>query len=354
MTILQNLADHSFSPIVNLYSLSLRGCAILNISDLAFSGLQSLRVLDLSANSLNSVPTLQLRPLERLESLSLGKNYLTSLPRGSFTGLRKLRSLDLSDCPQLRSLEDGALANTDSLTSLSLSGCPELSLQPGVLLSLSQLTDLHLTDLGWKSVERDLVQWESLQTLDLSYNPLDCSCGLDWLREVMISVSNTSRAVCHSPARLAGRDLRTVRGEELTCGGGGPVYQSLVAGLCVLAGLATALLLVSLLHCHKKVSRVWRCYRQCQPCCPSDTCDKTDIRQTFSDNLYYTDRSSSFVSLPPADRTSQYPELYYPSTAVSPDKYYSSNTKSTLCEDDYFLSLSKDRKTFKPIRVCEL
>ena len=55
-----------------------------------------------------------------------------------------------------------------------------------------------------------------------------------------------------------------------------------------------------------------------------------------------------------ADRTSQYPELYYPSTAVSPDKYYSSNTKSTLCEDDYFLSLSKDRKTFKPIRVCEL
>ena len=35
--------------------------------------------------------------------------------------------------------------------------------------------------------------------------------------------------------------------------------------------------------------------------------------------------------------------------------YYPTNTKSTYySEDDYFLSLSKDRKTFKPIRVCEL
>ena len=53
-----------------------------------------------------------------------------------------------------------------------------------------------------------------------------------------------------------------------------------------------------------------------------------------TDNLYYTtDRSV-------ADKLT---ELYYPSS-----------TKSTYCEDDYFLSLSKDRKTFKPIRVCEL
>ena len=48
-----------------------------------------------------------------------------------------------------------------------------------------------------------------------------------------------------------------------------------------------------------------------------------------------------------------------PSLPTLPDKlgsglYYPSSTKSSYCEDDYFLSLSKDRKTFKPIRVCEL
>jgi hypothetical protein len=34
--------------------------------------------------------------------------------------------------------------------------------------------------------------------------------------------------------------------------------------------------------------------------------------------------------------------------------YYPSSTKSTYCEEDYFLTLSGDRKTFKPIRVCEI
>ena len=34
--------------------------------------------------------------------------------------------------------------------------------------------------------------------------------------------------------------------------------------------------------------------------------------------------------------------------------YYPSSTKSTYCEEDYFLTLSNDRKTFKPIRVCEI
>ena len=55
---------------------------------------------------------------------------------------------------------------------------------------------------------------------------------------------------------------------------------------------------------------------------------------------------------------SQGPGHPLPSLPTLPDKlsglYYPSSTKSSYCEDDYFLSLSKDRKTFKPIRVCEL
>ena len=341
---------------MNLYSLSLRGCGLVNISSQAFTGLESLRVLSLSANSLALVPTVQLAGLERLESLALANNYFQSLPRRAFRGLRKLRSLDLSDCSQLEEVEEAALEDTDSLASLSLSGCEKLSLQPGALLSLSQLSELRLADLGWSSVARDLAQWENIQVLDLAYNPLDCSCRLAWLRDVMVSTTNTSRASCHSPPDLSGRDLRTVAVTQMSCGADGPVQQTLVAAVCVVAAVATALLLVSIVHCHKKVRTVWRWYRQCQPCqpcCPSDSCDKRDIRQSISDNLYYTERS--LVSLPPTDRASlQYPELYYPSTSISPDKYYPSSTKSTVCEDDYFLSLSKDRKTFKPIRVCEL
>ena len=356
---LQSLSDHSFSPIVSLYSLDLEGNAILNISRLAFSGLESVRVLSLAANSLNQVPTSQLANMERLEELRLANNYFSSLPSRAFRGLRKLRSLDLSDCPELRSVSSTALADNDNLARLSLSGCREvqLSLQPGALLSLSQLTNLQLADLAWRTVERDLVQWDKIQVVDLGYNPLHCSCDLAWLRDVLASATNISRATCHSPTELAGLELREVARSDLRCGGqggGGAVYHSLVAGLCVLAALTSALVLVAVVHCQKKVCRLWRCYRQCCPSWPSDHCDNKlsgEQRQSLSDTLYYTDRS--LVSLPG--------ELYYHSqpplpASISPDQYqfYQSATKSTVCEDDYFLSLSKDRKTFKPIRVCEL
>ena len=202
-----------------------------------------------------------------------------------------------------------------------------------------------------------------LQVVDLSYNPLHCSCDLAWLRETLLSAQNSSRATCASPSELSGLELRSVLRSQLRCGGeGGAVYHSLLAGLCVVAALGSALVLVVLLHCQRKVCRLWRCYRQCQPCqpcCPSDNstvCDKfgSDQRQSLAETLYYTDRSrvsGVSVSLPP--------ELYFaPASSISPDQYsqsyYPSATKSTVCEDDYFLSLSKDRKTFKPIRVCEL
>ena len=79
------------------------------------------------------------------------------------------------------------------------------------------------------------------------------------------------------------------------------------------------------------------CHSTCDKYCPSMDRDSEDSRTEFgTDNLYYIDRSMPGLH-------EKLTELYYPSS-----------TKSTYCEDDYFLSLSKDRTTFKPIRVCEL
>ena len=66
-----------------------------------------------------------------------------------------------------------------------------MRLAPGALASLSQLTSLHLADLDWRTVDRELVQWAGLQTLDLAYNPLECDCHLAWLREVIRVRTNT-------------------------------------------------------------------------------------------------------------------------------------------------------------------
>ena len=139
----------------------------------------------MSANSLDEVPTSQLQHLERLEELSLGKNFFPRLPDHAFRGLRKLRVLDLSECPELAEVTSLALASNPDLSSVTLTGSRAVRLAPGALASLSQLTSVHLADLNWRTVDRELVQWTGLEVLDLGYNPLECDCNLAWLRDVI-------------------------------------------------------------------------------------------------------------------------------------------------------------------------
>jgi len=339
---IKNLPDSSFSSIINLYTLDLHGCSIANISMKAFQGLETLRVLKLSANTLDKVPTLQLQNLERLEELSLGKNYIETIPDRAFQGLRKLRVLDLSESYNLAVVSSLAFQDNSNIGVLSLSGCRKVKIEKGSLLSLNELTTLHLSDLGWTYIDRELVHWQTINLLDLSYNPLVCDCQTGWLREVLARISNTSRAVCDKPEHLAGRDVRNIPPSELRCGGSVSEDQRVIAGVCVFAGTATALLIVVVVHCQKKVCGLSSCDKQghtsaCDKYCPTMDRDSEDSRtESGTDNLYYTDRSMPGLH-------EKLNELYYPSS-----------TKSTYCEDDYFLSLSKDRKTFKPIRVCEL
>ena len=336
----QNLPENSFSPIINLYSLDLHGCSILNISIKAFHGLETLRVLQLSENSLNKVPTLQLQNLERLEELSLGKNYIETIPDQAFRGLRKLRVLDLSESYNLAFVSSKAFQDNSNVKLLSLSGCRNIKVARGSLLSLHELKTLHLSDLGWSYIDKELVQWHNIHLVDLSYNPLVCDCQVGWLREVLAKGNNASRAVCEKPDNLAGREIRNIPAAQLRCGGSVSDDQTVIAGVCVFAGVSTALLIVMAVHCHKKMCDIASCDKQCQDTscdkyCPS--MDSQDTRtESGTDNLYYTDRSMPGLH-------EKLTELYYPSS-----------TKSSYCEDDYFLSLSKDRTTFKPIRVCEL
>ena len=291
------------------------------------SGLKSLRVLDLSANRLEIFPTTQLQVLERLQNLSLGRNSFTMIGDTAFLGLNKLRVLDLSDSPNLSSVSQLAFHANTRLFSLNLSGCRKINLAGKCFVSLPELKSLHLSDLGWSYVAKDLAHWDNINLLDLSYNPLVCDCQMRWLSKVL---TNKSRAVCHHPDELAGRQVKDLHPSELWCGGNFREEEMVIAVFCVTAGLLTALVIVSTVHCHKRLWYIISC----------DNLKESESEELSAeegtDNLYYTDRA-----IPPLhDKLTQ---LYYPS-----------NTKSTLCEADYFLSLSKDRTTFKPIRVCEL
>jgi len=362
---IKSLPPRAFAPITNLYSLDLHDCRISNISIVAFHGLESLRLLRLSGNALVVTPSSQLSGLERLEELSMGSNYIEVLGDRGFPGLRKLRALDLSNSPRLNLVSAQAFQDLSNLAWLSLSGSPSLSLQSGALLPLTGLRTAHLADLGWTRIDRDLVQWQNLHTLDLASNPLHCDCQLAWLRDVLIAAGNTSKAECATPASLNGKAVQHLPLGHLRCGTRASGEQTLLAGVCVLAGLVTALAIVAAVHCQRRICLSWPpcAGSRASPCCETDSCEKYRGGALTSPRGSPLEQGLEYGGVPGLEGGLQYPSPAQESIYCGgggggrgrgDELYYPSSTKSTYCEEDYFLTLSNDRKTFKPIRVCEI
>ena len=299
----EHIAEAAFAPIVNLYLLDLHGGSVHNISAGAFRGLETLRVLRLSGNALDAVPRQPLEGLERLEELALGRNYIENIAAADLSGLRKLRWLDLSHSRNLATISAAAFAadsSSSTLSWLSLSGCRELA-AAGSILSLASLTGLrtvHLADMGWRTVPRDLLAWAALEAVDLGQNPLNCDCEAGWLHQLLVRTernsSSTSNgrssssgaaaiATCAEPAALAGQPLVAIPLSSLECsdsggsgpnGRGGPHHQpeqAVLAAICVAAGLATGLTVLAVVHCHRKAwwGRLELCSRpgpRCEAC----------------------------------------------------------------------------------------
>lgn len=365
----EHIPEEAFRPIANLYLLDLHGGSVHNISAGGFHGLETLRVLRLSGNALDAVPSRQLEGLERLEELSLGRNYIETIGKADFAGLRKLRLLDVSHSRNLAALSAAAFPDTSALSWLSLTGCRELVTQLAAadtspLAGLTGLRTVHMADMGWRTVPRGLLAWPGLEVVDLGQNPLRCDCDAGWLQQLLLRTERNGSsnslggprgggggsgggaatlATCAEPASLAGQSLTTVSPSALECssedgggggGGDGGSYgghpeQAVLAAVCVAAGLATGLSVLAVVHCHRKAWRLELCRPRCEAC------------QQFPQIQEEVEHGNT---------------LYYAATPglQNLDLYYPSSTKSTYCDDDYFLSLSKDKKTFKPIRVCEL
>ncbi len=130
-------------------------------SDINFLQLRSLRSLDLQSVDLHSMPYASLEQLGHLEYLNLSSNSLSNF-NVNITGLRKLKFLNLSQ-NNLRHL------NGDVRASL------------------------------------EMFSMASNITLDLSFNPLDCSCAnlgfLQWLQSNEAYFARKDSTLCNDPTR---------------------------------------------------------------------------------------------------------------------------------------------------------
>ncbi|KAE8287391.1 Reticulon-4 receptor-like 1 Nogo receptor-like 2 Nogo-66 receptor-like protein 2 [Larimichthys crocea] len=236
---IQRLLRGHFSPTTTMLWLYSNNISYIQPS--TFHGFDRLEELDLGDNKhLKAIASDTFLGLGRLHALHLYHCGLITLPPGIFAGLHNLQYLYLQD-NQLEFLEDDLFIDLLNLSHLFLHGNKLWSLRQNTFRGLGVLDRLllHQNRIQW--VDRQafhdlrrlttlylfnnsltelsggsLTLLPALEYLRLNDNPWECDCKAlslwDWLRRFRGSTSSLN---CVSPPELAGKDLKTVKKEEL-------------------------------------------------------------------------------------------------------------------------------------------
>ncbi|XP_069736130.1 CD180 antigen isoform X2 [Phaenicophaeus curvirostris] len=203
------LLDLAFTPLhINTSQGPFRNLHLLQVLNLSsthinislqhlFQGLENLRLLDLSQNNFESgiMPKDKLfQELPNLEILILSSCGLTAIGQQAFHSLRKLRHVDLSH-NKLSAISTDAFSNLKSIY-------------------------LNFAHNSIRIVPRDeLASLTGHYIINLSYNPLDCTClniGLiTWYKQNLDKIEDPEGTRCSEPKSLAGSQLAII---SLSCG----------------------------------------------------------------------------------------------------------------------------------------
>lgn len=183
--------------LINLQKLYLSRSKISHLAETAFMGLTGLVELELSGNQIGQVPSKTFPFYPGLMRLILNGNPIREVRREAFLPLVHLTVLEMSEC-QLETIEQNAFFGLNALEWLRLDG-NRLSYVPDMTLPLGG----------------------SLHGLYLHNNPWLCDCKLRpmqaWLQESAPAAPQESEPTCESPARLHGRQIKTVKVIDLAC-----------------------------------------------------------------------------------------------------------------------------------------
>ena len=246
--LLSKLTDNVFhTHVYNLQYLDLSFNQIEMLSHNAFTDLENLEFLDLSHNSLQDVADVHFLGLYQLTKLFLQYNDIRNLSKGLVSECDDLHTLDVSSNPvqtvhpylfvhklnrpiPLKILRMNKLEGVTEISNGTFQGLPDLetveisnninlqTIQPEAFDRESRnikVLDLRRNKLG--TVSEHLVNWISLEELDLSGNPWDCNCELLWMKGPSFPEKYQDEVTCVYPTFLAGRTISTVDESKFSC-----------------------------------------------------------------------------------------------------------------------------------------
>nr|CAD7431271.1 unnamed protein product [Timema monikensis] len=168
---------------------------VLNISTNSLEVFQikrlpKLRILDISNNSLTSVPDgITVDELPSLEEIYLDFNPIKniSFPTTNLP-FEKLNVMSFCNNPALTVLNagvfNGLFKNVDTLR---LSNNPTLSKIHEEAFKGVKINKIDLNSNAFTSVSQTLLDWKTLQTVDLQDNPWHCECSLQWMLDIVVA-----------------------------------------------------------------------------------------------------------------------------------------------------------------------
>lgn len=269
------LEANAFVKLKKLTTLNLNGAQLHNISLGAFTGLDSLRNLDLSSNKLTRIPTKEMSILLRLEELSIGMNAFEIIPEKAFEGLSNLHQLEIIGANKLVRVKNNAFIENGNLRIIRFVSNEELSqFESHAFHGLPYLKQLILKNNAIESIRESLYEWDNLDTLDLSENPIRCDCHLLWYKTFLNnrnhnlenSIKNNSQnassssansvpetynlmshnIICASPAYARGKEFAKLSSDLFGCTpNSDPKIQAIICGLLVFtAAVITSIILI--------------------------------------------------------------------------------------------------------------
>lgn len=194
---LRRLSKDAFkiAGLLNVKTLSLRGCSLQDIDPYAFRDLKIMTTLDLSANNLTEINAHTFDGNEQLNSLKLSHNPLIGLKPYQFPPLHNLKSIDLSHC-HLRDVDRSSFKNLGASVD-------------SVMLHNNELTFIR---------EEVFIPLVNLNSITLHSNPWICDCKLKNFRDWVVNKKLfDGPAECVEPSRLNGKKWNEVLPIEFAC-----------------------------------------------------------------------------------------------------------------------------------------
>ena len=223
--VIRDITPDHFRWFKDLKNLTVVNSRVNSVDQHSFTDLKYLELVDLSHNHLIDIPEKIFEQQASLTDLSLAGNLIEHLPEGLLANTTKLNSLILRN-NRLRLLPPTLFDQLTQLEHLDLSHNELTYILPRTFNFISVIRFIDLNDNLLVTLHEDLFDGNNvtlLTRLSVANNPLECNCGMKWLREAVleriphVELVNASAVICNNPRIYHGKPLSSVPLEQLNC-----------------------------------------------------------------------------------------------------------------------------------------